>query len=71
LIASRIAGARLVLVKGGSHAFAMERAWRSNREVLRFLRDGLGREDAAAFVVGQVPGPGGPVRCLAPGDPRV
>jgi pimeloyl-ACP methyl ester carboxylesterase len=38
-IAERIPDARLVLVRGASHAMAIERAWRFNREVLRFLND--------------------------------
>ena len=38
LIASKIANARLVKVKGGSHAFFMEMRGRFNKEVLEFLR---------------------------------
>lgn len=38
LIASKIANARLVKVKGGSHAFFMEMRGRFNKEVLDFLR---------------------------------
>lgn len=38
LIASRIPNAKLVLVKGGSHAFFMEMRGRFNKEVLEFLR---------------------------------
>jgi 3-oxoadipate enol-lactonase len=38
VIASRIPNAKLVLVKGGSHAFFMEMRGRFNREVLEFLR---------------------------------
>jgi len=37
-IASRIPNARLVKVKGGSHAFFMEMSGRFNKEVLDFLR---------------------------------
>jgi pimeloyl-ACP methyl ester carboxylesterase len=37
-IASKIANARLVKVKGGSHAFFMEMRGRFNKEVLEFLR---------------------------------
>jgi 3-oxoadipate enol-lactonase len=40
VIASRIPNAKLVLVKGGSHAFFMEMRGRFNREVLDFLRSG-------------------------------
>jgi pimeloyl-ACP methyl ester carboxylesterase len=40
LIASKIANARLVKVKGGSHAFFMEMRSRFNKEVLDFLRNG-------------------------------
>jgi len=40
LIASRIPNARLVKVKGGSHAFFMEMRGRFNKEVLDFLRGG-------------------------------
>jgi pimeloyl-ACP methyl ester carboxylesterase len=40
LIASRIRNARLVKVKGGSHAFFMEMRGRFNKEVLDFLRGG-------------------------------
>lgn len=36
-LASRIPGARLVLVEGGSHAFSIEMSRRFNREVLDFL----------------------------------
>ena len=36
----RIPNARLVRVKGGSHAFFVEMRGRFNREVLDFLRDG-------------------------------
>jgi pimeloyl-ACP methyl ester carboxylesterase len=39
-IASRIPNAKLVLVKGGSHAFFMEMRGRFNKEVLEFLRGG-------------------------------
>lgn len=39
VIASRIPGARLVMVEGGSHAFHIEMRGRFNREVLDFLRD--------------------------------
>lgn len=38
MIAGRIPGAELVMVKGASHALEIERAWQFNREVLRFLR---------------------------------
>lgn len=38
LIASKIANARLVKVKGGSHAFFMEMRGKFNKEVLEFLR---------------------------------
>jgi pimeloyl-ACP methyl ester carboxylesterase len=38
VIASRIPNAKLVLVKGGSHAFFMEMRGRFNKEVLGFLR---------------------------------
>jgi len=38
LIASKVANARLVKVKGGSHAFFMEMRGRFNKEVLEFLR---------------------------------
>jgi 3-oxoadipate enol-lactonase len=37
-LAARIAGARLVMVKGGSHGFNLEMTPRFNREVLEFLR---------------------------------
>ncbi len=40
LLASRIPGASLVMVKGGSHGFNLEMAGRFNREVLDFLRAG-------------------------------
>jgi pimeloyl-ACP methyl ester carboxylesterase len=40
VIASRIPNAKLVLVKGGSHAFFMEMRGRFNKEVLEFLRGG-------------------------------
>ncbi len=40
LLASRIPNARLVKVKGGSHAFFMEMRGRFNKEVLEFLRGG-------------------------------
>jgi len=40
VIASRIPNAKLVLVKGGSHAFFMEMRGRFNKEVLDFLRSG-------------------------------
>jgi pimeloyl-ACP methyl ester carboxylesterase len=40
LLASRIPNARLVKVKGGSHAFFMEMRGRFNKEVLDFLRSG-------------------------------
>jgi pimeloyl-ACP methyl ester carboxylesterase len=40
LLASRIPSARLVKVKGGSHAFFMEMRGRFNKEVLEFLRNG-------------------------------
>ena len=39
-IASRIPGARLVMVKGGSHAFQAEMRIQFNREVLSFLKEG-------------------------------
>jgi len=39
-IARRIAGARLVALSGGSHAFNIEMRGRFNREVLAFLRGG-------------------------------
>jgi len=39
-IAGRIPNAKLVLVKGGSHAFFMEMRGRFNKEVLEFLRSG-------------------------------
>jgi pimeloyl-ACP methyl ester carboxylesterase len=38
LLASKIANARLVKVKGGSHAFFMEMRGRFNKEVLDFLK---------------------------------
>ncbi len=38
LLASRIPNARLVKVKGGSHAFFMEMRGRFNKEVLEFLK---------------------------------
>jgi pimeloyl-ACP methyl ester carboxylesterase len=38
IIAAKIPNARLVLVKGGSHAFFMEMSRRFNREVLQFLQ---------------------------------
>jgi len=40
LIASKIPNAKLVKVKGGSHAFFMEMRGRFNKEVLNFLRNG-------------------------------
>ena len=40
VIASRIPNAKLVLVKGGSHAFFMEMRGRFNKEVLGFLMGG-------------------------------
>ena len=40
LIASKIPNAKLVKVKGGSHAFFMEMRGRFNKEVLDFLRNG-------------------------------
>jgi pimeloyl-ACP methyl ester carboxylesterase len=40
LIASRIPHARLVKIKGGSHAFFMEMRGKFNKEVLVFLRGG-------------------------------
>lgn len=40
LIASKIPNARLVKVKGGSHAFFIEMRERFNKEVLDFLRNG-------------------------------
>jgi pimeloyl-ACP methyl ester carboxylesterase len=40
LLASRIPNARLVKVKGGSHALFMEMRGRFNKEVLEFLRGG-------------------------------
>jgi pimeloyl-ACP methyl ester carboxylesterase len=40
VIASRIPNAKLVLVKGGSHAFFMEMRGRFNKEVLSFLMGG-------------------------------
>lgn len=40
LIAGRIPHAKLVVVKGGSHAFFIEMRGRFNREVLRFLLEG-------------------------------
>jgi len=40
VIASRIPNAKLVLVKGGSHAFFMEMRGKFNKEVLGFLRGG-------------------------------
>ena len=40
VLASRIPNARLVMVKGGSHAFFMEMRGRFNREVLDFLMGG-------------------------------
>jgi pimeloyl-ACP methyl ester carboxylesterase len=40
LLASRIPNARLVKVKGGSHAFFMEMRGKFNKEVLEFLRNG-------------------------------
>jgi pimeloyl-ACP methyl ester carboxylesterase len=39
-IARRIAGARLVALNGGSHAFNIEMRGRFNQEVLAFLRGG-------------------------------
>ena len=38
VLASRIPNARLALLKGASHAFAIEASWRLNQEVLRFLK---------------------------------
>ncbi len=38
LLAARIPGAKLVMVRGGSHGFNLEMASRFNREVLGFLR---------------------------------
>jgi pimeloyl-ACP methyl ester carboxylesterase len=40
ILASLIPNAKLVLVKGGSHAFFMEMRKRFNKEVLDFLRNG-------------------------------
>ena len=40
VLASRISNAKLVLVKGGSHAFFMEMRGRFNKEVLDFLKNG-------------------------------
>ncbi len=40
LIASRIPHSKLIIVKGGSHAFFVEMRGRFNREVLRFLLEG-------------------------------
>jgi 3-oxoadipate enol-lactonase len=40
VLASRIPHAKLVMVEGGSHAFAIEMRRRFNREVLNFLREG-------------------------------
>jgi 3-oxoadipate enol-lactonase len=40
LLASRIPGASLVMVKGGSHGFNLEMAGRFNREILDFLGAG-------------------------------
>jgi pimeloyl-ACP methyl ester carboxylesterase len=39
-IARRIPPAKLVKVERASHALVIDRAWRFNREVPRFLRDG-------------------------------
>ena len=38
VLASRIPNATLILLKGASHAFAIEAPWRLNRPVLRFLK---------------------------------
>jgi hypothetical protein len=38
VLAAKIACARLVMVKGGSHAFNVEMTSRFNHEVLEFLR---------------------------------
>lgn len=39
-LADKIHHSRLVIVEGGSHAFALEMSGRFNREVLQFLRSG-------------------------------
>jgi 3-oxoadipate enol-lactonase len=42
ILAGKIPGAKLVMVKGGSHAFFMENRREFNREVLQFLRSPQG-----------------------------